>query len=523
MDIHPGDTILTNKHSEFRNPFWLVLLTLAIVLACMLDYVTTRLTKKAKLANKIPGAPLTYVPFIGNVGYFVFRTNLKEAITDYLEKYGRVCRLWKFGLPIIFIGEGKAAETLLHNADLYEKGDDNWAVKEFLGNGLVTGSGLKVRHERKLLNPGFNRQLFDGFLDVFNKESRKLLEILDNKFKNLQQTSHMNIHPDILRCSLEIVFQTSLGKEMHIQNEGETKGFVEAFAIGSRGMHLRFFKPWMTLPIIIDILGIRKEEEECMKFIRTAILGALYDRRDARQNGTVISSEGKTKPFIDVLLDVAGDNFSEQDFFDHLISIGSDTISNAINFSLFLMANYPEYQKRVHEEIDAVFWGEMDRDVTMADLAELRYLEMCLKESLRIYPPIPLMSRKMLFNVKLENGLTLPKGSDAVFLIYDVHRDPAIFPDPEVYDPERFAPDAAASRSQGCFIPFGTGLRNCIGQKFALMEARVVLAHLLRHFEVSSPQRQTDIKFLYGVPVEPHPSIKLHLKRRSAQAANKEE
>lgn len=142
---------------------------------------------------------------------------------------------------------------------------------------------------------------------------------------------------------------------------------------------------------------------------------------------------------------------------------GSDTISNAINFSLFLMANYPEYQKRVHEEIDAVFWGEMDRDVTMADLAELRYLEMCLKESLRIYPPIPLMSRKMLFNVKLENGLTLPKGSDAVFLIYDVHRDPAIFPDPEVYDPERFAPDAAASRSQGCFIPFGTGLRNCIG------------------------------------------------------------
>lgn len=60
-------------------------------------------------------------------------------------------------------------QTLLHNADLYEKGDDNWAVKEFLGNGLVTGSGLKVRHERKLLNPGFNRQLFDGFLDVFNK------------------------------------------------------------------------------------------------------------------------------------------------------------------------------------------------------------------------------------------------------------------------------------------------------------------------------------------------------------------
>ncbi len=117
--------------------------------------------------------------------------------------------------------------------------------------------------------------------------------------------------------------------------------------------------------------------------------------------------EGKTKPFIDVLLDVGEDNISEQDFFDHLISIvgaGSDTISNGINFTLFLLANYPEYQKRVHEEIDAAFWGDMDRDVTMSDLStELPYLEMCLKESLRIYPPIPLMSRKMLFDVKLGN------------------------------------------------------------------------------------------------------------------------
>lgn len=99
MDIHPGDTILTNKHSEFRNPFWLVLLTLAIVLACMLDYVTTRLTKKAKLANKIPGAPLTYVPFIGNVGYFVFRTNCEILKFKY---FSRVHKIEKASMRMLF-------------------------------------------------------------------------------------------------------------------------------------------------------------------------------------------------------------------------------------------------------------------------------------------------------------------------------------------------------------------------------------------------------------------------------------
>ena len=118
-------------------------------------------------------------------------------------------------------------------------------------------------------------------------------------------------------------------------------------------------------------------------------------------------------------------------------------------------------------------------------------MERCIKESLRLYPSVNIISRHLGEDVRITSGYLLPKGTHVVIYIYGVHRNPDIYPDPQKFDPDRFLPENCQNRHPFAYIPFSAGPRNCIGQKFAVLEMKAALCAILNNFwlePVDTPQ-----------------------------------
>uniref|UniRef100_A0A2K6FLW4 Cytochrome P450 family 4 subfamily F member 153 n=1 Tax=Propithecus coquereli TaxID=379532 RepID=A0A2K6FLW4_PROCO len=211
----------------------------------------------------------------------------------------------------------------------------------------------------------------------------------------------------------------------------------------------------------------------------------------------------KTLDFIDVLLlskDEDGKDLSDEDIraeADTFMFEGHDTTASGLSWILYHLARHPEYQERCRQEVRELLGDREPDEIEWDDLAQLPFLTMCIKESLRLHPPAPMISRRCTQDIVLPDGRVIPKGVICLISIFGTHHNPAVWPDPEVYDPSRFNPENVKERSPLAFVPFSAGPRNCIGQTFAMTEMKVVLALTLLRFRLlpddTEPRRKPEI------------------------------
>ncbi|XP_045626009.1 probable cytochrome P450 6a13 [Procambarus clarkii] len=174
---------------------------------------------------------------------------------------------------------------------------------------------------------------------------------------------------------------------------------------------------------------------------------------------------------------------------------GYDTTATTLSFLSYCLALHPHIQQKCMQEIDRVL-EKHDGKITYECITEMTYLDMVFAETLRLYPPAPRVDRTVTKDYTLPGtNLTLYKGQKVTIPIYSIHRDPDNYPDPERFDPERFSPENKASRSQLVYLPFGSGPRNCIGMRFALMEAKVAVVYLLQEFAFI-PSKKTQVPII---------------------------
>jgi cytochrome P450 len=187
-----------------------------------------------------------------------------------------------------------------------------------------------------------------------------------------------------------------------------------------------------------------------------------------------------------------------------LFIAGHDTTSAALAWFWYLLAQHPEVETRVLREVDDVLGGRL---ATAADVPRLRYLELAARESLRLYPPSAfLYTREAVEDVEL-GGYTVPRGSWVIISPYVVQHDPRNFKDPEVFDPERFAPGRADAIPPYAFLPFGGGPRVCTGSAFALAEMAVVAATVLQRFRLVLEPGQPAVEPRLEIVLRPRGSV----------------
>ena len=198
--------------------------------------------------------------------------------------------------------------------------------------------------------------------------------------------------------------------------------------------------------------------------------------------------KGKYLDFLDILLiarDDEGNGLTDQEIQDEVDTFmfeGHDTTTSGMCWTLYCLAKHPEHQEKVREEVRSVLMGRewLEYD----DLKELKYTQWCIKEAMRLYPPVYFIFRRAAEDIELD-GHAIPSGMSIGINIRAIHRHPDTWENPDEFDPLRFQPSNCEGRDPYAYVPFSGGQRNCIGQNFALNEERVVIASIVNRFKLS--------------------------------------
>ncbi|XP_058145994.1 cytochrome P450 4V2 [Dasypus novemcinctus] len=458
----------------------------------------------------------TALPLVGHSLLFKpDRQEFFQQIIQYSEEYRHrpLLKLWIGTLPMVALYHAENVEVILTSSKQIDKSSMYQFLQPWLGLGLLTSTGNKWRTRRKMLTPTFHFTILENFLDVMNEQANVLVK----KFEKHVNQEAFDCFFDVTLCTLDIICETAMGKNINAQNNGDSE-YVRAVYRMSEVIMQRIKMPWLWPDLLYLMFKEGREHKRSLKILHTFTNNVIIERANEMKSNEGCWGQNKRRAFLDLLLcatDDEGNKLSHEDIreeVDTFMFEGHDTTAAAVNWSLYLLGSYPEVQRRVDSELDAVF-GKSDRPVTVEDLKRLKYLDCVIKEALRLFPSVPLFGRTLNEDCEI-GGFTVSKGSEAVIVPYALHRDPRYFPEPEEFQPERFFPENVQGRHPYAYVPFSAGPRNCIGQKFAVMEEKTILSCLLRQFWVESNQKREELGLVGDLILRPNNGIWIKLKKR---------
>ncbi|XP_031345431.1 cytochrome P450 4c3-like [Photinus pyralis] len=422
------------------------------------------------------------LPLLGNSLLFKSLADFIPVTKRLAEEFGKSFVFYFGPKPRLIIGEHQTAEFLLGSQTIIDKSYEYNYFHDWLGTGLLTSTGQKWKSRRKLLTPAFHFQILEKYVDVFNKQSNILVE----KLKERVDAGPFDIFPYVALCTLDIICETAMGVQINAQTDS-TSSYVWSVQEMCRIFLERSFSPLKMVNIIYKLTPMYRVQKKVISVLH-GFTNSVIRSRKANFTRTTLNGgndEGLLKrvAFLDLLLQYNLSDEAIREEVDTFMFEGHDTTASGISFALYCLSKHPSVQLQVVEELQTIFSGDNGREPTYQDLQEMKYLEMVIKESMRLYPPVPGFSRILNENTSF-NGAVLPKGLTLTIHAVLLHRNSDIFPDPEQFDPDRFLPENSRSRPPYAYVPFSAGLRNCIGQRFAMLELKATISKILRNFEI---------------------------------------
>lgn len=426
------------------------------------------------------------LPILGHVTLFANVENLLPSLERMWVKYGYDKFIVKFG-PIeqVVLTKPEDVEVVLSS---YKHMSKNIFYKDFenvFGPSTITYPLNKWLIMRRNLTPVFNTQKFDGYLKVFHDEMNDVLSIV----KNQTEVDTLKI---FLEGSLRMMCRVVLGSDFK-NHENYTSYFdnlYTALQISSE----KTFTAWKAISVIYNLTAEGKKLKQCVDTVRAVNKTILDSKRNYFKRNAdklqSISKENFNQEFsmvdhLAVMKTPNGEQLPDEDILNEitfLIIAGVETVAAAISFTLYNLAIHQEIQEKVYIEQFEITNGNLNDEITYKDTVKMKYLELVLKESMRIHTPAPLFGRKITENTTLPDGTELEMGTNVLMLPYLTHRNPKLFENPAEFNPDRFK---TAVFSQYIYFPFCSGPRNCIGLKMSMVKVKFIIAMFLRRFSVS--------------------------------------
>ena len=405
----------------------------------------------------------------------------------------RISRLW-VGPSIMIIGilHPKLIKKILpepKNMAIYR------LLQPWIGDGLLVSGGKKWFRNRRLLTPAFHYEILRPYVQVTNC----CLEVmLDRWQKSAERKEPVKTFDSISYLTLDVLLQCAFSYNSDCQRTRTSTPYVNAIY---RLLYLavnRFLTPLHHIDWIYCLTADGREMRRQCKIVHELSEGVIKERKkalglegaaaDRDKALSVAKQQRKYLDFLDILLTAAdedGEGLTDleiRDEADTFMFEGHDTTTSGISWTLYCLAKHPEHQEKVREEVRSVLMGRewLDYD----DLKDLKYTLWCIKEAMRLYPPVIEFHRQLSKDVELD-GVVVPKHTRVSVNMPGLHRHPDVWDNPDEFDPLRFHPSNADSRDPYAYLPFAAGHRNCIGQSFALNEERVVIAAIVNRFHIS--------------------------------------
>ena len=441
-----------------------------------------------------PPGPRQVIPLSG---FFAYRRGPLPFFQRLAERYGDIS-YFRLGpqRAFFFNHPDYIKDILVTNHHNFMKGLALQRSKRLLGEGLLTSEGDFHRRQRRLAQPAFHRLRIASYADVMTTYASQTRDRWSDK-------ETLDVSKEMMRLTLEIVGKTLFGADVgsDVQEVGEAMTVaMDLF----NTITIPFYELLQKLPLP----QIRGFDNARLRL--DAIIFRLIEeqRRSGQDRGDLLS-------MLLLAQDTEGDGgqMTNAQLRDELMTIflaGHETTSNALTWTWYLLSQNAEVESKLHQEIDEVLQGRLP---AFEDVARLKYTEMVLAESMRLYPPAWALGRMALNDFEI-GGYVVPKKSLVLMSQYVMHRDPRYFAEPMRFDPERWSPQTRETRPQFSYFPFGGGPRRCIGEGFAWMEGILLLATLAQHWQMRlAPNHPVELKPV--MTLRPKHGMRMIVTRRS--------
>ncbi|XP_037805681.1 cytochrome P450 4g15 [Lucilia sericata] len=519
-----------------------------------------------ELADKLPGPK--GLPIVGHLfdvlgpASSVFKTVIRKS-----AEFPHVAKMWIGPKLVIFIYDPRDVEILLSSQVYIDKASEYKFFKPWLGDGLLISTGHKWRSHRKLIAPTFHLNVLKSFIDLFNENSRNVVRKLQ-----AENGKTFDCHDYMSEATVEILLETAMGVSRKTQDKS---GYEYALAVMKMCdiLHMRHRSLFLRSEFLFTLTRYYQDQGKLLNIIHGLTKKVIKNKKEAFTKGTrgslaqyewtkdgeliteslksngvngknekVTSVEGlsfgqaeglkddldvedndvgekKRLAFLDLLLESAQNGAAITDTeikeqVDTIMFEGHDTTAAGSSFFLSLMGIHQHIQDRVIAELDEIFQGS-DRSCTFQDTLEMKYLERCLMETLRMYPPVPLIARELQEDLKLvSNNYVIPKGATITVATIKLHRNPLVYENPNVFNPDNFLPERQANRHYYAFVPFSAGPRSCVGRKYAMLKLKILLSTILRNYRVYSDMTEEDFKLQADIILKREEGFRIRLQPR---------
>uniref|UniRef100_A0A1A7X5A9 Cholesterol 24-hydroxylase n=2 Tax=Iconisemion striatum TaxID=60296 RepID=A0A1A7X5A9_9TELE len=354
--------------------------------------------------------------------------------------------------------------------------------ERFFGNGLITADHDLWYKQRRIMDPAFSSLYLRGLMGTFNERAEKLMDVLDEAADNNTKASMLHL----INCvTLDVIGKVAFGMDLDLLKN--TSPFPEAIEKCLKGMiiyardYFFEFNPKNRQFV--------KEVKKACQLLRTTGAQVIHKRKTAMQNGEDVPKDILTQIIKSAATEESMTQEDEELMLDNFVTFfiaGQETTANQLAFCIMELGRHPEILEKVRKEVDEVIG--VKPEISYDDLGKLGYLSQVLKETLRMYPTAPGTARQIDEDMVID-GIHIPAGIGCMFSSYATGRMEKFFKDPLKFDPDRFHPDAP--KPYYTYFPFALGPRSCLGQNFAQMEAKVVMAKLIQRFEFTLVPGQT--------------------------------
>lgn len=385
-----------------------------------------------------------------------------------------------------------AQRILVDNMKNYSKQARGYnLLRILLGNGLLTSEGEIWRRQRRIANPAFHHQSIAGFATTMVKAAN---EMIDNWSGVVEHRGILDLTPEMMKVTLRIAGETLLGFDPSTQAERVGKNLQIALAhVSNRARSPLVIPEEWPLP---ENIRFKKAVDQ----LNSVVLDIIRSRREKGHEYHDLLGM-----FMDSVDDETGERMNDQQLRDEVMTMflaGHETTAVTLTWLIDLLSRHPAVYRRVKDEIDSALDGNPP---SLDDLAKLPLLERTVKECLRLYPPVPILARRAEEDDNL-NGYFVKAGGFVAVIPFLIHRHPAYWENPLAFDPDRFLPDRMAQMPKFAYFPFSGGARKCIGDTFAMMEARLVAAVMLQRVKFG-PVAPTPPRYLAAVTLRPKDKV----------------
>lgn len=482
------------------------LLGLAIILYLL--YLYGSINNDVWDKRGVPG-PKPVLPFLGNF-LPIMRKGIHTTDLEWHRQYGKVFGVLEGRMPAIKISDPELVKQIFirdfhgcFDRRSFDLGDE---LSDVLLKGVQNQRGADWKRTRSILTPTFTTGRLKSMIPLMNESCEVMTQ---NLKKHSEAGESIEAKSFMSRAVLDVIAKTMFGIDIDTQNNPDSPFIRHAkkifkFSFAKVGVIFAFFAPEL-LPLAKKLPFPSTFDHDSYVFFRDTVNRALQLRADTTEG------KKKRKDFVALMKDAH--TLNEEIVNDATMAIdkesakrglnndeimaqsmtfllaGNETTSTGLGMALYALANLPDVQERLYQELSEKL--PVGEEITLEKLQSTEYLDMFLCELMRMYPPAVRFERQNRVNDYEIAGYKIPDGCTIEVDTLAIHYDEEIYPNPYEFRPERFTIEEKAKRSLYAYCPFGHGHRHCIGMRFAILEMKVILAAVVRQFEI---KRASDTK-----------------------------